>query len=87
MIERESRLPQPRFKPSDKSASARLASRIGTFSSRPSAVASETSLCASRNALPQTFFLDAKHRIVDHVFGAVTAAQLAKGLSLMKSAS
>jgi cytochrome c biogenesis protein CcmG/thiol:disulfide interchange protein DsbE len=37
--------------------------------------------------LPQTFFLNAKHRIVDHVFGAVTAAQLAKGLSLMKSAS
>ncbi len=36
---------------------------------------------------PQTFFLDARHRIVDHVLGAVTAAQLAKGLSLMKSAS
>ena len=39
------------------------------------------------DGLPQTFFLDARHRIVDHVLGAVTAAQLAKGLSLMNSAS
>jgi cytochrome c biogenesis protein CcmG/thiol:disulfide interchange protein DsbE len=37
--------------------------------------------------LPQTFFLNAQHRIVDHVLGAVTKAELAKGLSLMKSAS
>jgi cytochrome c biogenesis protein CcmG, thiol:disulfide interchange protein DsbE len=37
--------------------------------------------------LPQTFFLNAKHRIVDHVLGAVTEAELAKGLSLMNSAS
>ena len=37
--------------------------------------------------LPQTFFLNAQHRIVDHVLGAVTEAQLAKGLSLMNSAS
>ena len=35
MIERESRSPQPRFSPSARSANARLASRIGTFSSRP----------------------------------------------------
>jgi thiol-disulfide isomerase/thioredoxin len=37
--------------------------------------------------LPQTFFLNAQHQIVDHVLGAVTKAELAKGLSLMKSAS
>lgn len=38
-------------------------------------------------ALPQTFFLDAQHRIVDHLYGAVTKAQLAKGLGLMNAAS
>ncbi|MGH3298451.1 MAG: TlpA family protein disulfide reductase [Trebonia sp.] len=37
--------------------------------------------------LPQTFFLNAQHRIVDHVFGAVTKAELAKGVRLMNSAS
>jgi cytochrome c biogenesis protein CcmG, thiol:disulfide interchange protein DsbE len=37
-------------------------------------------------ALPQTFFLDARHRIVDHVAGAVTEAELATGLRLMRSA-
>lgn len=35
------------------------------------------------DGLPQTFFLNAQHRIVDHVLGAVTEAELAKGLSLM----
>ena len=35
--------------------------------------------------LPQTFFLNAEHRIVDRVFGAVTAADLAKGVALMNS--
>jgi cytochrome c biogenesis protein CcmG, thiol:disulfide interchange protein DsbE len=39
------------------------------------------------DALPQTFFLNAQHRIVDHVLGAVTKADLAKGLSLMNSTS
>ena len=34
------------------------------------------------NALPQTFFLDARHRIVDRVFGAVTLADLSKGIAL-----
>jgi cytochrome c biogenesis protein CcmG, thiol:disulfide interchange protein DsbE len=38
------------------------------------------------DGLPQTFFLNAQHRIVDHVLGAVTKADLAKGLSLMNSA-
>ncbi len=38
-------------------------------------------------ALPQTFFLNAKHQIVYHVAGAVTQASLDKGLSLMGSAS
>jgi cytochrome c biogenesis protein CcmG, thiol:disulfide interchange protein DsbE len=39
------------------------------------------------DALPQTFFLNAKHQIVDHVVGAVTTASLDKGLALMNSAS
>ena len=39
------------------------------------------------DGLPQTFFLNAQHRVVDHVLGAVTSAQLAKGLSLMNLAS
>jgi cytochrome c biogenesis protein CcmG, thiol:disulfide interchange protein DsbE len=38
-------------------------------------------------ALPQTFFLNAKHQIVDHVVGAVTTASLDQGLALMNSAS
>ena len=33
--------------------------------------------------LPQTFFLNARHQIVDRVFGGVTAAELAKGVALM----
>ena len=33
-------------------------------------------------ALPQTFFLDARHRIVDRIFGAVTLADLQKGIAL-----
>jgi cytochrome c biogenesis protein CcmG/thiol:disulfide interchange protein DsbE len=32
--------------------------------------------------LPQTFFLDARHRIVDRVFGAVTLAALNHGIAL-----
>lgn len=36
--------------------------------------------------LPQTFFLDSRHRIVHRVLGAVTAADLAKGLRLMQAA-
>ena len=34
------------------------------------------------SALPQTFFLNAKHRIVDRVFGSVTLAALHKGIAL-----
>ena len=34
------------------------------------------------SGLPQTFFLNAKHRIVDRVFGAVTLAELRKGITL-----
>lgn len=37
------------------------------------------------DALPQTFFLDARHRVVDRLYGAVTKASLAKGLRLMSS--
>jgi len=37
------------------------------------------------DALPQTFFLNAQHHIVDHIAGAVTTAELATGLSLMQS--
>jgi cytochrome c biogenesis protein CcmG/thiol:disulfide interchange protein DsbE len=32
--------------------------------------------------LPQTFFLDARHRIVDRVFGAVTQADINHGIAL-----
>ena len=37
--------------------------------------------------LPQTFFLNAQHRIVDHVLGAVTQADLAAGVRLMDASS
>ena len=33
-------------------------------------------------ALPQTFFLDARHRVVYRVFGAVTQADLSEGIAL-----
>ena len=35
------------------------------------------------DALPQTFFLNARHQIVAHTLGAVTSARLASNLSLM----
>jgi cytochrome c biogenesis protein CcmG, thiol:disulfide interchange protein DsbE len=47
----------------------------------------KVALAYNIDGLPQTFFLNARHRIVDHVLGAVTKAELAKGLSLMNSAS
>jgi cytochrome c biogenesis protein CcmG, thiol:disulfide interchange protein DsbE len=34
------------------------------------------------NALPQTFFLNARHQIVDRIFGPVTLADLHKGIAL-----
>ena len=34
------------------------------------------------SGLPQTFFLDARHRIVDRVFGAVTLADINHGIAL-----
>jgi cytochrome c biogenesis protein CcmG/thiol:disulfide interchange protein DsbE len=34
------------------------------------------------NALPQTFFLNARHQVVDRVFGAVTMADLNRGIAL-----
>jgi cytochrome c biogenesis protein CcmG/thiol:disulfide interchange protein DsbE len=37
------------------------------------------------DALPQTFFLNAKHRIVEHVLGALTKADLTQGVSLMNA--
>ena len=36
-------------------------------------------------ALPQTFVLNAQHRIVEHLYGALTTAQLARALTLMHS--
>ena len=47
----------------------------------------KVALAYNVDGLPQTFFLNARHRIVDHVLGAVTRAELAKGLGLMNSAS
>ncbi len=37
----------------------------------------------SVEAFPQTFFLDSRHRVVDHVFGPLTQATLDKGVNLM----
>ena len=34
------------------------------------------------SALPQTFFLNARHQIVDRIFGPVTLASLHKGIAL-----
>jgi thiol-disulfide isomerase/thioredoxin len=39
------------------------------------------------NALPQTFFLNAKHQVVDRVFGAVTLDDLHKGIALATAKS
>jgi cytochrome c biogenesis protein CcmG, thiol:disulfide interchange protein DsbE len=38
-------------------------------------------------ALPQTFFLNARHQIVDRIFGAVTMAELTNGTRLMDQSS
>jgi cytochrome c biogenesis protein CcmG, thiol:disulfide interchange protein DsbE len=35
------------------------------------------------SGLPQTFFLNAQHKIVDRVYGAVTGSALARGVKLM----
>ena len=37
------------------------------------------------DGLPQTFFLNAQHRIVERVLGAVTKADLAQGVALMNA--
>jgi cytochrome c biogenesis protein CcmG, thiol:disulfide interchange protein DsbE len=39
------------------------------------------------NALPQTFFLNAKHQVVDRIFGAVTLADLNQGIALATAKS
>lgn len=39
------------------------------------------------NGLPQTFFLDARHRIVYRVLGAVTLTDLSKGIALATGSS
>jgi thiol-disulfide isomerase/thioredoxin len=39
------------------------------------------------NSLPQTFFLNARHQVVDRVFGAVTLADLNKGIALATAKS
>ena len=38
------------------------------------------------DALPQTYFLNAQHRIVEHVLGVMTNADLAEGVRLMDAA-
>jgi cytochrome c biogenesis protein CcmG/thiol:disulfide interchange protein DsbE len=38
------------------------------------------------DGLPQTYFLNAQHRIVEHVLGAMTKADLAEGVTLMDAA-
>jgi cytochrome c biogenesis protein CcmG, thiol:disulfide interchange protein DsbE len=51
-------------------------------------IGTDTALTAANaygvTALPQTFFLNAQHRIVDHVYGAVTEADLSRGVQLMR---
>ena len=37
------------------------------------------------DALPQTFFLNAEHRIVERIYGAVTKPELAQAVSLMNT--
>jgi thiol-disulfide isomerase/thioredoxin len=39
------------------------------------------------DGLPQTFFLNARHRIVDHIFGAVTMQDLNHGIALATASS
>jgi cytochrome c biogenesis protein CcmG/thiol:disulfide interchange protein DsbE len=39
------------------------------------------------NALPQTFFLNARHQVVDRVFGAMTLADLNRGIALATAKS
>jgi cytochrome c biogenesis protein CcmG, thiol:disulfide interchange protein DsbE len=39
------------------------------------------------NALPQTFFLNARHQVVDRVFGAVTLDDLNQGIALATAKS
>jgi cytochrome c biogenesis protein CcmG/thiol:disulfide interchange protein DsbE len=39
------------------------------------------------DGLPQTFFLNARHQIVGHIFGAVTTADLEKGIALATRSS
>ena len=38
------------------------------------------------DALPQTFFLNAQHRIVERIYGAVTKTELAQAVALMRTA-
>ncbi len=38
------------------------------------------------DALPQTFFLNAQHRVVERIYGAVTKPELAQAVSRMKAA-
>jgi cytochrome c biogenesis protein CcmG/thiol:disulfide interchange protein DsbE len=46
-----------------------------------------TQVAAAYNVsgIPQTLFLDASHRVVLHLYGAVTEADLARGLKLLKT--
>lgn len=39
----------------------------------------------SVDALPQTLFLNARHQIVEHLYGAVTQAELTAGMALMNA--
>jgi cytochrome c biogenesis protein CcmG/thiol:disulfide interchange protein DsbE len=39
------------------------------------------------DALPQTFFLNARHRIVDRIFGPVTLKELSRGIALATEGS
>jgi len=74
---------QPPFIPLRRSGWATRRTPLWVFAFLAVAVAGKYGV----DGLPQTFFLNAKHQIVDHVLGAVTEAELAKGQRLMNSAS
>jgi thiol-disulfide isomerase/thioredoxin len=72
----------------DENDSAAAALRFARAKGVTYPVGVDTALAAADGfgvtALPQTFFLDSRHRIVDRVYGAVTQADLANGVRLME---
>jgi len=70
----------------DQTASAlRFVQRAGvTYPVGSDPYPAATTISWGVDALPQTFFLDSRHRIVKRVFGAVTMKDLTAGVALMR---